>query len=87
MKILNFISLTLLLFSLSHCDINDDANDVCFSPTQNIDIAYKEGSIGCSCDKNVDEDICVDGAALMCKVDRWVAVEDGPCMPLPPQLE
>jgi len=52
----------------------------CYSPTQNTDRAYDDGALGCACDPASDEDVCVDGAALLCSKDRvWQAVEDGPC--------
>lgn len=51
----------------------------CFSPTQNLDIAYTVGAHGCACN-SADEDQCIDGVALICD-GTWRAVEDGPCFP------
>ena len=59
-------------------------DDTCFSPTQNVDKAYDEDAVGCPCDEEVAEDVCVDGAALTCEEGAWTAVVDGPCWPAPP---
>jgi len=53
----------------------------CFSPTQNLAIAYQADAQGCSCDRSIDVDVCVQGIALICEGGTWMAVEDGPCMP------
>lgn len=55
----------------------------CYSPTQNFDRAYEPDAVGCACDQ-LDLQICVGGAALVCRDDAakkrtWAAVEDGPC--------
>jgi len=52
----------------------------CVSPTQNTDSAYELGVKGCACDKEQDgQGVCIDGAALICEGEQWLAVEDGPC--------
>jgi len=56
---------------------------VCFSPTQNLGIAYQPGAIGCACNSVTDASVCVQGVALVCSSNVWIAVEDGPCMPTP----
>jgi hypothetical protein len=57
----------------------------CYSPHQNLDLAYSDGAVGCACDPERDEPVCAnDGQrkiGLVCDNDRWKAVEDGPCMP------
>ncbi len=53
----------------------------CFSPTQNLSTAYQDGSKGCACDPTTMADACVQGVALICESNHWIAVEDGPCMP------
>ena len=60
-------------------DVANPDTKTCFSPTQNVDGAYQSGAHGCACDAATDEDVCVDGAALVCNDGRWIAVEDGPC--------
>jgi hypothetical protein len=55
-------------------------DDDCFSPSQNLDIAYDDGAVGCACDAS-DGDLCIDRVALVCDGPRWQAVEDGPCEP------
>lgn len=57
----------------------------CYSPLQNLDIAHEEGAVGCNCDHQVDEDICVQDSfghniGLICREGKWAAVNDGPCM-------
>ena len=42
---------------------------------------------GCPCDEKNDNDTCIKDSndhlvALMCEDGVWVAVEDGPCMPV-----
>ncbi len=58
----------------------------CYSPIQNLDIAYEEGASGCPCEDQ--EGLCatslVEGerghdVALLCIDGFWEAVEDGPC--------
>jgi hypothetical protein len=53
----------------------------CYSPTQNLQLAYHAGAIGCSCNPAVNTGVCVEGVALICETDHWLAVEDGPCAP------
>jgi hypothetical protein len=62
-------------------DVDNPDTKTCFSPAQNADAAYQSGAHGCACDAATDEDVCVDGAALVCTGQRWTAVEDGPCWP------
>ncbi|MGC4086792.1 MAG: hypothetical protein QM756_02625 [Polyangiaceae bacterium] len=55
----------------------------CFSPTQNLDVAYDAGAVGCYCDTTA-KDVCRSdssgrGVALECVAGRWDAVEDGAC--------
>ena len=90
-----WISIILLLGVIScggDSPSNDEATrpaagDTCYSPTQNLNTAYDNGATGCACG-DTDEDQCVTDStgihvALICSGDRWLAVEDGPCMPLP----
>ena len=58
----------------------------CFSPNQNIDIAYTSGAVGCACRADVDKEVCLPDrsgrlVALICdaRKQRWISVEDGPC--------
>ena len=55
----------------------------CFSPTQNLSTAYQAGSKGCACNPATDASVCVQGVALICESSAWIAVQDGPCMPMP----
>jgi hypothetical protein len=50
----------------------------CYSPGQNLDHAYDQGSVGCRCATTLG--YCKSGVALVCTNGRWQAVEDGPCM-------
>jgi len=52
----------------------------CYSPNQNLGIAYDPGAQGCPCEES-DMDQCISGVALICEQGSWRAVEDGPCMP------
>ena len=65
---------------------NGTAISLCYSPTQNLSIAYDTGARGCSCPAGVDADICVSSVALICEGGFWRAVEDGPCMPRAPDV-
>jgi len=67
-----------LVFMVS-CDPDDSNNSNCFSPTQNLDIANTSNAIGCDCNSEIDEDVCVNGVALICEENTWITVEDGPC--------
>ena len=58
---------------------------LCYSPTSDLTSAYQPGAVGCACNPAVDQDVCVQGIGLMCMNGRWQAVNDGPCMPLPPR--
>lgn len=53
----------------------------CYSPTQNLNTAYQSGAKGCVCKSGTDAAVCVQGVALICTSDIWVAGYDGPCMP------
>lgn len=78
------------LVGLGSCNQDDSVNTACFSPTQNLEIANDVDAEGCDCNSEIDEDICVDGVALVCEEDQWQSVEDGPCFNLQPlsnQLE
>lgn len=62
-----------------------DAFNNCYSPTQNLDLAYVTDARGCE-QCRVGQAICVDGVALVCEgldsdppTTQWYAVEDGPC--------
>lgn len=61
---------------------DNDAGSSCFSPTQNLDTAYRQGAVGCAC-KDGDASQCIQGVALICDGTHWTAVEDGPCAPGP----
>ncbi len=59
----------------------------CFSPSQNLDRAYDDGAVGCSCGGG--DDVCARDSegrsvALVCESGNWIAAEDGPCTPIPP---
>ena len=62
--------------------------DDCFSPTQNLEIAYDTGAFGCAC-ADTAKAICIGRFALICEPapmttgSVWTAVEDGPCAPRP----
>jgi hypothetical protein len=67
-----------------HC-VALDPLDACYSPSQNLDLAYRPNARGCDC-PTVGQSICISPAALVCEVldgnppePRWIAVEDGPC--------
>lgn len=81
------ISIALLgVALLAGCDDDD-----CYSPTQNLDRAYEEGSHGCGCAAG-SAPVCVRDSSkkmvgLVCEGGRWVAVEDGPCMPAFPGVD
>ncbi len=67
-----------------HCLTIEDS--ACFSPTQNLETAYRQNSTGCACASGIDSDFCLPdkngrNVALICENNRWIAVEDGPCMP------
>jgi hypothetical protein len=55
----------------------------CYSPTQNLDTAYDEGSEGCECDDGAAGQCVADSegrkVALVCDGGQWSAVEDGAC--------
>jgi hypothetical protein len=59
------------------------AGSGCYSPTQNLSTAYQVGAQGCACNSATDASVCVQGVALICESNVWMAVEDGPCMPMP----
>ena len=70
---------------LNSCSEDDDSGLNCFSPTQNLTIAYETDSIGCDCDSDNDSETCVPdengrNVALICSDNKWIAVEDGPCI-------
>jgi hypothetical protein len=54
----------------------------CYSPTQNLSIAYQVGAQGCACNPATDASVCVQGVALVCIGETWKSVIDGPCMPV-----
>ncbi len=57
----------------------------CYSPTENLDLAYDPAILGCTC---IDGDsVCISSVALICESSRWQAVEDGPCMPIERECE
>lgn len=59
--------------------------DDCYSPYENLELAYVSEAYGCSCEElEIGASICVGRAALFCgqtvpSGQHWVAVEDGPC--------
>jgi hypothetical protein len=74
----------ILIIAIAYCCKRDE----CYSPCQNLETAYLNGSEGCLCDEQSDKDTCIEdgngvNVALMCEEGVWVAVEDGPCMPVP----
>ncbi len=60
----------------------------CFSPVQNLEVAYDQGTgvVGCPCISGVDPPACLisGGAtpfvALECQGDQWVAVDNADCI-------
>jgi hypothetical protein len=59
-------------------------SSTCYSPRQNVDLAYEPEAVGCSCDAAVDYDTCrADSGgrlvAFECSDSNWGAVEDGAC--------
>ncbi len=63
-----------------------EATVLCYSPTQNLDQAYIENSIGCECAdgtpgvcKSQSETGLDRNVALVCSEGKWAAVQDGPC--------
>ena len=65
---------------------DDNASTNCYSPSQNLEMAYEDGAQGCACDVQNDQDVCIKDksgreVALICENGKWIAVEDGPCMP------
>lgn len=76
--IVSFIAVSIMIVVACSC-----SDEECYSPEQNLDKAYEEGAVGCPCTAN-EADVCVDGVALVCDDDHWLAVEDGPCLPDPP---
>ena len=77
---MTWVSWALLAVACS-ADVANPDTQTCFSPTQNAAGAYESGAHGCACNAATDEDVCVDGAALVCDGGQWSAVEDGPCSP------
>jgi hypothetical protein len=66
-------------------NVGCSAETACYSPTQNLDSAYDEGSVGCECDDGSAGQCIADSegrnVALVCNGGQWTAVEDGPCEP------
>jgi hypothetical protein len=60
-------------------------DDECYSPTQNWETAYDEGSVGCACEAS-EPGQCIQGTALVCESGHWQAVVDGPCFPGPGEV-
>jgi hypothetical protein len=77
--------LGVLSIGLTTCDTESPAaDDSCFAPNRNLDMAYTRDAVGCACRPEVDKDVCVPDStgrlvALICKQGRWISVEDGPC--------
>lgn len=60
------------------------SSDACYSPTQNLDLAYEPRANGCACSSGLDGASCRRDSmgryvALFCTKDRWVSGNDGPC--------
>jgi hypothetical protein len=54
----------------------------CYSPSQNVDVAYDAGAVGCVCNSAPSQ--CVTDSTgrkvgLVCTNNAWQAVNDGPC--------
>jgi uncharacterized membrane protein len=79
--LVSFITLFILGAGLIGCD--DEAQS-CYSPTQNLETAYQKNAVGCACEPGTTG-VCLGRVALLCENGSWQAVEDGPCMPLPPK--
>lgn len=59
----------------------------CYSPEDNLELAYSGMLDGCACDEATDADVCAfddtgRAVALVCQAERWQVVEDGPCEPM-----
>ncbi len=91
--LLTVTTLSLLTFACDGMKSNEPASPsapapapVCYSPTQNLELAYTENAIGCSCPDRT-EGVCKTRAetgldhyvALICFEGKWTAVMDGPC--------
>lgn len=81
-----FSNTILLLASLlaAACTSSTGGNtEDCYSPTQNLDIAYDDGAVGCTCTDGAEAQCLPDSTgrkvALVCENGRWQAVNDGPC--------
>ncbi len=85
MNSIKAVILVASLIGLGSCNQDDSDNTACFSPTQNLEIANDADAEGCDCNSEVDEDICIDGVALVCEEGKWQSVEDGPCFNPPIQ--
>ena len=84
----------ILSIVIAYCCKKEDAvvlkhkkSSSCYSPFKNLEIAYLEGAEGCLCNEQNGNDTCVEDdngnmVALICEEGVWVAVEDGPCMPV-----
>ena len=57
----------------------------CYSPIQNLDIAFDENAQGCRCDQEVYnfETVCIDDVPLFCDNGHWAVATDSPCVPPP----
>lgn len=74
----------MMLSMEAHCNAGQCAlgaapSSDCFSPDQNVELAYSGEIPGCPCG-DVGS-VCVSPAALICEQGTWRAVEDGPCEP------
>ncbi len=65
-----------------------DCGGSCFSPLQNLELAYDQGTgvVGCPCTSGTDPPVCLTAegrtpfVALECLDDQWVAVDNEACI-------
>jgi hypothetical protein len=50
----------------------------CYSPLENVGLAYEEGAIGCECERNGAE-ACNSDVLFICESGRWAGGWDGVC--------
>jgi hypothetical protein len=80
--LISFVMLTWVVAVFGACSHDETDTHDCYSPTQNLNHAYDDGTVGCACGAE-DRDQCITGVALVCENARWQAVIDGPCAPGP----
>lgn len=78
-----------LLMPLGGC-VGSELRDSCYAPSDNLDLAYEPGAVGCACKPQSAPACVADSAgrevALVCEHGHWQSVEDGPCAPPAPSF-